>query len=222
MRQQIKIVLPRSAWDNITITENGEQLVSVEQTDRLKLNLIKKDYTPSFFVRESIKEKIIKISNSLPHGINLVLIEGYRSTASQKYEWDRVYNDLKDSFPNLSDDEINKKVGLLVAKPLPLANHHCGGAIDVTLCSNDGTLFDMGTGYISEIKNMEEKQYIPMFADRLTQEQQSNRTLLREAMEKEGFVWYPGEWWHYCYGDRMWAVYTNKKESFYGPIEKTP
>lgn len=38
-------------------------------------------------------------------------------------------------------------------------------------------------------------------------------------MKKEDFVWYPGEWWHYCFGDRMWAVYSNQIECFYGPIE---
>ena len=220
MQQQIKTVLPRSAWNDITITENGEGLVSVEQTDRLKTGLINKDYEPSFFVRSSVKEKLVRVSNNLPKGINLVLIEGYRSTASQQYEWDRVYKELSNLHPDLSAEEINKKVGLLVAKPLPLANHHCGGAIDVTLCNTDGTLLDIGTNYISDIKSVEEKQYIPMFAVGLTTEQQLNRTLLRESMEKEGFIWYPGEWWHYCYGDRMWAVYTNKKECFYGSIEK--
>jgi D-alanyl-D-alanine dipeptidase len=58
-----------------------------------------------------------------------------------------------------------------------------------------------------------------MLSDKITEEQKANRKILRDAMEKEDFVWYPGEWWHYCFGDRMWAVYSNQKECFYGPIE---
>jgi D-alanyl-D-alanine dipeptidase len=58
-----------------------------------------------------------------------------------------------------------------------------------------------------------------MLSDKITDEQKANRKILRDAMEKEDFVWYPGEWWHYCFGDRMWAVYSNQRECFYGPIE---
>jgi len=37
-------------------------------------------------------------------------------------------------------------------------------------------------------------------------------------MMKEGFVNYPLEWWHWCYGESLWA-YVNKKEySIYGKI----
>jgi D-alanyl-D-alanine dipeptidase len=39
-------------------------------------------------------------------------------------------------------------------------------------------------------------------------------------MEAEDFVWYPGEWWHYCYGDRMWAVYSGRTECMYGSLEE--
>ena len=34
------------------------------------------------------------------------------------------------------------------------------------------------------------------------------------------FVNFPGEWWHFCYGDKMWAAYKNKKECKYGYISK--
>ncbi|MCC6520971.1 hypothetical protein IT403_03270 [Candidatus Nomurabacteria bacterium] len=41
-------------------------------------------------------------------------------------------------------------------------------------------------------------------------------------MTSVGFVYYPGEWWHYCYGDRMWAVYSRRKECVYGPVQNFP
>ncbi|MEK6914663.1 MAG: hypothetical protein AABW83_03360 [Nanoarchaeota archaeon] len=35
-------------------------------------------------------------------------------------------------------------------------------------------------------------------------------------MTKSGFTNYPGEWWHWSYGDRIWAHYNNKKYAIYG------
>ncbi len=47
-------------------------------------------------------------------------------------------------------------------------------------------------------------------------EQKQNRAILKNAMEKAGFKNYPHEWWHFCYGDRMWSAYSKQKECFYG------
>jgi len=30
---------------------------------------------------------------------------------------------------------------------------------------------------------------------------------------------YPDEWWHFSYGDRLWAEITDRKEAFFAPIE---
>jgi D-alanyl-D-alanine dipeptidase len=61
---------------------------------------------------------------------------------------------------------------------------------------------------------------VHMHSDLITEEQKVNRTLLREAMTKAGFAYYPLEWWHYCWGDRMWAVYSNQTKCFYGPVKE--
>jgi len=145
------------------------------------------------------------------------LIEGYRSLESQEYEWNLIFGEIKKQNNNISDDEIEKQVRLVVAKPSPLANHHCGGAVDVALVQDNGILIDMGTSYISQA-SFNEKQKFQMFSEEITEEQKANRKILRDAMETEDFVWCPGEWWHYCWGDRMWAVYSNQNKCFYGPV----
>jgi len=48
----------------------------------------------------------------------------------------------------------------------------------------------------------------------------SNRKVLLDVMKKNGFVNYPGEWWHYSFGDRMWAAYLRKKVCHYGPVQQ--
>jgi len=219
MKNQINYILPRSEWLKVSISEINEPLVEVKETSRLKIGLVSKRYQPFFCARKTITEKLYKISEILPEGINLVLIEGYRTLKSQQESWDRKFQKLKQGNPSWTDEYIEQQVRLVVAKPLPLANHHCGGAVDVTLAYSDGTLLDCGTPYPSEAMSAEWYRKFQMLSDEITDEQKTNRKILRDAMETEDFVWYPGEWWHYCFGDRMWAVYSRQTECFYGPID---
>lgn len=219
MTQKFTETLPRSAWQNVVINENNEPLVLVSETDKLKIGIVNKEYKTTFYVRKAVAEKLYLVSGSLPDGICLVLIEGYRSTQNQQNSWDNAFNLLKMENPTYSDEQINKKVGLVVAKPLPLANHHCGGAVDVTLMYSNGILIDMGTPYPSHAMSADYYKKFQMLSNDISNKQKKNRKILREAMEIAGFVWYPGEWWHYCWGDRMWAVYSGNTECYYGSIE---
>lgn len=217
MQNQITKILPRSEWQKIIINENNEPLFEIKETLRLKIGLVKKQYEPSFFVRKTIAEKLMKASLILPEGINLVLIEGYRNLKSQQESWDGKFQKLKQENPAWTDEQVETQVRLVVAKPAPLANHHCGGAVDVTLVYSDGTLLDMGTPYPSEVMSADWHKKFRMLSDEISSEQKVNRKILRDAMEIQDFVWYPGEWWHYCWGDRMWVAYSNQTECFYGP-----
>ena len=219
MANQIMTVLPRSAWENVDIEENNEPLVEIKESSSIILATGIKHYAPSFFVRKTVVEKLIKAASSLHPKWKLVIIEGFRNMASQQQEWDRVFQEIKNSDQSLSDGAIEQKLRMLVAKPHPLANHHCGGAIDVTLAYEDDTFVDMGTPYISQITDFNDRINVPMLSTNITEEQQHNRFILRMHMKKAGFVWYPGEWWHYCYGDRMWAVYSKKRTAIYGSTE---
>ena len=223
MIHQITKTLPRSNWEGIIISENNEPLVEMVATNRIQLSAISdKPYETSFFVRKTVAEKLVRVSEALPEGLSLVIIEGYRSTESQQTLWDEKYKNLQKENPTWSTEQIEQQVRLLIAKPLPLANHHCGGAIDVTLAYDNGEFVDMGTPYIDLIEDNQMSGFlkkIPMLSEEITEKQKANRALLRDAMDTEDFVWYPGEWWHYCFGDRMWAVYSGKGECVYGSVE---
>lgn len=219
MKNQITKTLSKSEWEKIIIHETSEPLVEIKETTRLKIGLIKKQYSQLFYVRKTVTDKLLKVSENLPVGINLVLIEGYRTLKSQQESWDVKFNKLKAENPMWSLKQIEQQVRLVVAKPTPLANHHCGGAVDVTLVKSGGELLDMGTLYPNEAMSADWYKKFQMLSTEITEEQENNRKILRDVMEREDFVWYPGEWWHYCWGDRMWAVYSNQTECFYGPIE---
>ncbi|CAK2155539.1 hypothetical protein VCRA2116O234_510012 [Vibrio crassostreae] len=46
--------------------------------------------------------------------------------------------------------------------------------------------------------------------------QANNRRLLYNAMIGAGFTNLPSEWWHYDYGNQMWANYTGCNKAIFG------
>ena len=217
MQKQIQKALPRSAWQNVVIAENHEPIVEILETEKIIYgsHLSPWKNENSYFVKKTLAEMIINASLNLPRGYKLAIVEGVRTLTKQQEHWDLKYQAFKLLHEDWTHEEIERQVALVVARPTALANHNCGGAVDVCLIRDDGSLVDMGT----LPQDIREMKFVEMFSRLITPEQSANRTILREAMESAGFVWYPGEWWHYCYGDRMWAVYTRRTECFYGPIE---
>ncbi len=78
-----------------------------------------------------------------------------------------------------------------VADPAKGSRHNRGCAVDLTLCTADGTELDMGTGYDA---------FVPEAAATFTElpaEVLANRRLLLEIMNNAGFDVLPTEWWHF-------------------------
>ena len=46
------------------------------------------------------------------------------------------------------------------------------------------------------------------------------RLLLKDIMHQAGFVQHPNEWWHFSFGDQLWAWCTNSDAAFYGAIDE--
>jgi D-alanyl-D-alanine dipeptidase len=42
--------------------------------------------------------------------------------------------------------------------------------------------------------------------------------LLNQVMTHSGFQRHPTEWWHFSYGDQLWAWISNEKSAIYGGI----
>ena len=216
MNNQITKMLPKSAWQDVVIVENNERLVEVVETATL---IHGSQFGPwesnnSYLLRKTVAAMLDEASRKLSDGYKLAIVEGVRSVEKQQEHWDKKFEHFSIEHPEWSVEEVEYQTALIVAHPVPLANHNCGGAVDVALVHN-GELVDMGT----KPQAFAEKKLVEMFSELINEEQKRNRTILREVMESVGFVWYPGEWWHFCYGDRMWAVYTERKECFYGPIQ---
>lgn len=93
--------------------------------------------------------------------------------------------------------DIQKKMWEIVPNPEYVADpkkgsiHNRGGAVDITLVDKNGNELDMGTSFDyfgpkagHNYKNLSAKV-------------RSNRKLLRKIMQRNGFLIFESEWWHY-------------------------
>ncbi|PCI19579.1 dipeptidase [Candidatus Wolfebacteria bacterium] len=204
-------ILTRDEINRVEVVDNDESLVEIEETEKLKLSTKR---TSIYFNRRQVVEMLYEAADHLFKDYMLVLSEGYRSLKRQTVLWEKTLLRIREKSPNLSEDEIRRRARMLIAEPTKLGPpHSTGGAVDVMLAYSDGTEVEMG----GEIGKSGGKTWTA--SDGLTEEEEKNRKILLDVMEQAGFINYPGEWWHYSYGDRMWAAYTGSDTCFYdGPL----
>ena len=82
--------------------------------------------------------------------------------------------------------------------------HSTGGAVDLTLSSSDGTPLAMG-GEIDAIGEVSEPEHYAERQDPDSLCWHQRRQLLADVMGVAGFAQHPNEWWHYSFGDQLWA-----------------
>jgi D-alanyl-D-alanine dipeptidase len=97
-----------------------------------------------------------------------------------------------DFYPNLP------KQALLGDYIAPTSGHSRGATLDLTLlrCNPAAMVckpLDMGTRF----DFFDRRAHTD--APDITSQQQANRRLLRDAMQRQGFENYPLEWWHYTF-----------------------
>ena len=205
----VRKILPSDITGAKIIKENNEKLIELGG-EFLKLN-----YEGSEFKgRESIIKKLRKINQKLKekYQLQLAVIEIYRNPEKYQKNWDKRINDTREKFPNLSEKEIIREASKFSAKPNGNGPHQTGGAVDLTLADLDGNIIFMGSDYSEQ----SEKSFFE--SKNISEEAKKYREILKEVMEEEDFNNYPAEWWHWSYGDKMWAAYKKKPYAIYGPI----
>lgn len=214
VRLKIRKILPSYYIKKIKVIENNEELVRIDlDKDIIISSRLKKPV----YLRKKVYEKLKIFSKELKQkNLKIKLYDAYRSYEDQKKSWDRRYKETKSNNPNLDAAELERLTKLKVSKITSIDNvggHQTGGAIDITLVDKNGKELKMGTEY------SEHNDKTKTSNKELTKEEKENRELLVKSLEKLGFVNYPNEWWHFCYGDKMWAAYKYKKNCPYGYIE---
>ena len=122
----------------------------------------------------------------LKPGLHLLVYDAARPLSVQQHMWNAL-----DSIP------VKERVKF-VSSPRSKSLHNLGCAVDLTICDTKGIPLDMGAGF-DDMRliayPMYEAKYLAEGA--LTNDQLSNRKMLRSVMRYAGFSGIPTEWWHF-------------------------
>jgi D-alanyl-D-alanine dipeptidase len=91
--------------------------------------------------------------------------------------------------------------------------------MDLTLRWIDGEALWMGSLFDDATALAARDRFESLAPDNFSfsdQEAQANRRLLHWLMTEEGFAGHPEEWWHFSWGDQLWAALTHAPAAHYG------
>ena len=198
----------------IRVYESENPPVLVDMTKNGDLLFCKK-FTQNFLIRKEVCNKVISAQKKLHSGYRFMIYEAFRPRGRQVELWNNILAQLKREHPDWDDKRRAAEASdKYVANPYGFGSgHQAGAAIDITLCSASGQEFFMGTA-IDEFNAKTQTDCAT-----IKKEEAGMRILLRQALESEGLINYPDEWWHFSYGDRLWAEATGRVEAFYAPID---
>ena len=224
-------------WNKIPIKDIGDKLIAIPSCLKFfdphpyfHLGAPYKDKTSIWKLREKVINRLVKVNDYLisKSSFNLLIYDSWRPLEVQEFMFKRAFlleckkSDINISFDNIkSYPSILKKVEKFWAYPSYDIRcpppHSTGGALDVCLSDKDGNLVEMG----SMVDQMDETSNPYFYASIKNEEAiiwNSRRNLLRETMTKFGFAQHPNEWWHFSYGDQLWAWKNKKENAVYGKI----
>ncbi len=225
-------------WNKVPIKDNKEKLIDIpcnfkfiDPHPYLHLGAPYKNTNTIWKLREEVVKRLIKVNKYLASqnsSFYLLIYDSWRPIEVQEFMFNRAFCleckklDIEVPIKNLhSYPSIIKQVEKFWAYPnfddkCP-PPHSTGGALDVCLSDKYGNLIEMG----SAIDQMDETSK-PDFYKNVDKEEaiiwNNRRNLLKEIMYKFGFVQHPNEWWHFSYGDQLWAWKRKKANALYGKV----
>ena len=175
------------------------ELIKLDATIKLDIRYAGKDNflsTPVYtqaraFLQRPAAEATARANQKLrPLGFGLIIHDGYRPWYVTKIFWDAMPPDRH----------------IFVADPAEGSKHNRGCAVDLSL-------YDLKTGKEVVMPSVYDEMTKRAYADYPggSNEESKRRKILRDAMEAEGFIVNPEEWWHFDY--KSWKEY---------PILNTP
>ncbi len=218
-------------WSQVSvlpIVDNGEDLVPASLApDRLvcypayyKLGI--PNGIPECYMRLGVYRRLLAAARALPAGLSLLVLDSWRPYSVQQYLYDTLYNAIENHWPRKTASELEQLtrefVSLPSTSPQAPSPHLTGGSVDVTLLDKDGLMLDMGTLFdeatpwshtaaFEQVENPDAREKTVI----------ANRRLLYQAMTAAGFTNLPSEWWHYDFGNQLWAWYSGQPNACYGP-----
>ncbi|MDQ2985726.1 MAG: hypothetical protein M3R13_03255 [Armatimonadota bacterium] len=207
---------PVTQLQHIPIVECGEPLVNyLELSPRIMVGSGRWVYQRQALLRKSVAEQLAQAANQLPEPFTLAVVEGWRPPHIQKRMYMAAWNRWKERHPDWSDAALRRVVNRFTAPPhrrVP-PPHTTGGAVDVWLGDESGTILD----HIRPYEVGDSKAY-PFISKNLGEQATLHRRILADALLLTEITNYPSEYWHWSYGDQGWAYRGGHPHAFYGPI----
>ncbi len=199
-------------------------------------------YSP-YHLRQGVIDRLLLAQEYLQTqkpGWKLAIFDGYRPVIVQQYMVDFTFGELvktkgwqQESLTPDQKEHLWELVHHIWAvpnyDPTTPPPHSTGGAVDLALADATGSIVDFGSP-IDEISPRSHPDYYLNYSQEASQNSQNsqklaqtyhqNRLLLKAVMEQAGFQRHPGEWWHFCYGDQMWAWLSEAPRAIYGRVEE--
>lgn len=171
------------------------------------------------YVRQTVYEKLLAAQSLLPDGYRIRVWDAWRPFSLQQELYEKYFKYIVDEFSltDLTIEEPKMKVSQYISFPdnnrmcPPL--HTTGGAVDITLLGPDNQELEMG----AKFDEFSEKAHTSYYEKNgLDFKIRDNRRMLYNCMTAVGFENLPSEWWHYSYGDKVWAYYNDTPALYSG------
>ena len=231
------------SWNNIKIKECNEPLISIPKSifrltphPYMSLGAPYLAGSDPWVLRRSVLERLIHAQQYLSEinpQLKLALFDAWRPISVQKFMFNYTIQetcksrgiDIDDLSVNEDINDVIEEVGRYWAKPsydpLTPPPHSTGAAIDLTLADMTRKPVDLG-GKIDFIGPESSPDFYKSDSCKIPHSKhqvfQDRRSLLLTVMEQAGFVQHPNEWWHFSYGDQLWAWSNQNKKAIYGRI----
>lgn len=230
-------------WSSIPIHDRGEPLVPLppallrlEPHPYARLGAPYGAGRSPFQLRAGVIERLLSAQAQLrdwqPQW-RLAIFDGWRPLAVQRFMVDHTMAsecaarglDWRVSSPERAavEAEVARFWAPPSDDPATPPPHSTGAAVDLCLADQTGALIAMGSP-IDAIGPVSEPEHFGRLAESLSDGEERhrallwhhNRGLLRDAMEGAGFAQHPNEWWHFSYGDQLWAWRRGEPSACYG------
>ena len=210
-------------WSPIPIEECGEPLqdlprefLRMEPHPYMALGAPYGASGNPFQLRQGVVQRLLKAQQRLSDhdpSLRLSIFDAWRPIAVQAFMVEHSIADLcrERGVELMSGDAFDRvvaDVGRFWAAPsrdpATPPPHSTGAAVDLTLSSREGIPLEMG-GEIDAIGAISEPEHYAEQEDPDARCWHQRRQLLADVMDASGFAQHPNEWWHYSFGDQLWA-----------------
>jgi len=201
----------------IPTRDNGEPLVDIfavcpqlrwaEASPRF-------DFPRSGLARQSVAEMLRRAQELLPSGLHWQIVGAFRPFEVQRQMYEAARAELASRYPDWDDELLTEYINVFSAPPIleTPPPHTTGGAVDLNIVDENGERLDMVSPYEMGWDSA------PTYVKGLSDTARRNRDLLIRVLTESGLTNFPGEWWHWSWGEPGWALRTGHPVALYGAV----